>query len=444
MAITSAQDIVQPRNTEIPQSAIDALTDSFRKGQITVSDIMARKQERDRAKVELQTLQQAQTEMMDPNAIAARQSQTQLAGATAQANLGLVQPKAAVEQTALEMQAAEQKYGPGIKLWQTLAPEAGIVDMPTLSNGQKDYAKMAEVGLQLAAQKVRKQRAVDRLQNPTIKDAESNGTKVLIKINQFGEHLTPELEAELRKQALEPLTLSEMKPGTAQVQPVTTTGTQPAVATAETSAIVPTGQNIPGVGMAVGAIRETSDKPRSPEALAQELVSMDEFSNDINKVRQSIKGTMNVVGPGRGTVIAQAFSQGAAALGSGDEQLRRDAQRDLEIFRSVKVLEGAQKMKGNLSDKDIRFLQDTIPKLTDSEALWSDYLDKMGRMTEANKKILRGELPKGYSVLDEISSGQPSQGGGQIIDVISMEDLQRLPRGARPKFPDGSVGEPKK
>lgn len=442
MAISSAQDIVQPRNTAIPQSAIDALTDSFRKGQITVADIMARKQERDKSKIELQTLQQAQSEMMDPSAVAARQAQTQLAGATAQSGLELVQPRAEAEKTKLELQAAEAKFGPGIKLWQTLAPEAGVIDQPALSDGRPDYAKMAEVGLLLAAQKVRKQRAVERLQGMTLREGESNGTKVILKFNNFGEHITPELEVELRQQASEPLRLTDMKPGTAQVQPATTAQTplvQPAAATTEKPTVVPTGQNLPGVGMAVGAAPVPPEKLKAPtEAQQRAQLALSRFAQS-NDMIQALKDA----GYDPTTTTSWIDGMLPEVLKSGDRK-SYDAAISAWSQGLLRLESGAAISPREKTWYDKSFFPqvgDTPVNVVQKEQLRAGIEQMVAEMAQAGGVISPESIEQTkriYAQADQLGSASPGASApatSKVANIPGIGNVRRLPDGSYERVP---------
>lgn len=415
------EPLATPAAPVVTPSATAALGEAFRSGIVTSADIMERFGERGKLKekAEIQLL----SEQTSPEAVATRQSAMSL------------------QRKEVEFKEAELKYGPGIKLFQTLAPEFGIIETPMLKNGKPDYAKMAEQGLLMAAKKTRKQAAIERLKpvpGMSEKGTDEQGRTVLFMFNEAGEHITPELESILRPIAKAPLSLEDIKPGTAAVAAATEAPTKQTL-----------GQAIPGQGIVIGAKQAPKPPtPRDPAEVAREITTLDALQRDVAEAK-SIVGTRNVVGPAIGTAPVRAATRVGAAVGiGGSEQLRID-QRKLEILRSQRVLQGAQQMKGNLSDKDIRFLQDTVPQLADDETVWNDYLDKWSQMIDANKKVLRGELPVGYSVLDTTGAIAPGTAApsavkesGQIIDVRTIEDVQNLPSGARARFPDGSVSEP--
>jgi hypothetical protein len=419
--ISGAQDLVTPRDTSIPQSAIDALTDSFRKGQITVSDVLQRKQQRDQQKAVF-------AEQMSPVMVEGRRAEAELGGAKARAGLPLVQPTAELAQVQLELQAAEAKYGPGIKLFQTLSPEAGIVDQPLLANGKPDYAKQAEIGLQLAAAKLRKTNAIERLKIPSHgmrEGTNEQGQKVLFKLNEFGEHVTPELEAELRKQAAAPLSFQQIQPGTvapAAAAPAAATPAAPAAVEPAAPAAAPQiGETIPGQGLVIGAA-----SPKEGKVDEQKIAELEANNNLIDRARSELVKP-GVVGPAAGSAPVKLFNQLGAAFGVREGEFQ--SQRELEMLISKKILEGAQTMKGNLSDKDVRFLRETAPKLSDTPDVWNRFLDDWKNMNLKTAEVLSGKAVKGSSILT------PEQ-------LARLEQLDKAKAGGateRKTLPSGAV-----
>lgn len=218
--VTSAEPVVTP-------SAVSALSDAFRKGIVTSEDIISRYGElgKKKEKAELMSLDEA----MSPESVAARGAQTKLAGATAEAQLPLVEPQAQASRDKLEMQAAELRHGPAIKYFQAYGPEAGVTAVPMTEEGRTDYNEMARIGAQLYAWKTEKELAKERLEPATWKEGLQNGQKVLLKFNKRGELITPELEQNLNKKVLQPF--AGLQPGGAQTAaPAPVSAPQPVVA----------------------------------------------------------------------------------------------------------------------------------------------------------------------------------------------------------------------
>jgi len=159
--VTPAAPIVEPR-------AVAALAEAFRGGQLNANDVIDRAGElaQKRKKAELQLLDEAG----GPQAAEARALAQQ--AAVEKNRLGIAQSQAAqpmVPQTAelaqgqLDYQLAIQKY-PAAEFFTKYAPAMGL-ETPMTGDGKPDYAKMAQVGAQLATWVTDKSRAEEELKN---------------------------------------------------------------------------------------------------------------------------------------------------------------------------------------------------------------------------------------------------------------------------------------
>lgn len=421
--IGQATPVVEPRATA-------ALADAFRSGMITADEIIARAspERKLRQKAEIQALQ----EQLSPEAITARTqarqaaaAQAELQSAQALAQTPLAAPAGQLAATQLEEQQAIQKYGPGIEYFKSLAPEAGIA-APVTGDGQPDYAKRAEIGLRLFEWKQQRERAKERL-TPAHWEKSPDGTQ-LFKFNKQGELITPELEQSLVQQAIGKFT--DVAPGAAITAPTTT----PAVSEIEVTpqqraqvveqigiapeqaarltgaqisqlvqpkpeAIATPTVSVPGATVFLGPAKAPQQKApvEAPRAAAEELGAIEADRTAIQSARQLLTQA-NVVGPGAGSIGVQTLNQVGAALGIRAQQF--ESQDRLLQLVNKRVLEGAQKLKGNLSDKDIRFLKESYPKLTSTETVWNDFLGKWEQMLNLNEQIIRGTAPKGSSIFD--------------------------------------------
>lgn len=422
--------LVRPASEVVTPNAVAHMTDAFRQGAITADDIIARVGERGKLKekADVQLLQ----EQTSPEAQSARKGMTHLV------------------QSETDAKEAQIKYGPAIQYFQQFAPEAGI-PAPVTRDGRPDYAQMAEIGSQLYNWKIQKQTALDRLTPTEWKEGLQNGQKVLLKFNKAGELISPELENELHQRAMAPF--SSVRPGAtaapaapaapaaAPAAPAANPGyTAPAATQAEAvsrdqqlSQLLPNavqpkaappiapapsvspapaakpviqpsqvGSKIPGVGISLG----TNEKEEKEAAkTAEELATNSQLKESVAEARKLLTSS-NVVGPGIGSKVGQIGIQIGAIFGATNDQY--DSQQKLNQLINKKVLEGAQAMKGNLSDKDVRFLKDSFPSLESSEKVWGDYLDNWSRMIDLNDQVLRGVSPKGASIFDQATSTSQS------------------------------------
>jgi hypothetical protein len=133
---------------------------------------------------------------------------------------------------------------------------------------------------------------------------------------------------------------------------------------------------------------------------------------DVEKLRRELAegtGSQVVTGPIEGQPFVRWMSDVA-----GDDDV--PMQRDLEILTNALVLEGAQKMKGNLSDKDIRFLQATVPQMTDKPGIWKKWLTDFKQRLVSHAAVKGGDLTGTQADSAEASSDS----------ITELERLRKL------------------
>lgn len=123
--------------------------------------------------------------------------------------------------------------------------------------------------------------------------------------------------------------------------------------------------------------------------------------------------TVNSVGPAVGSGPGKFATWLGAAVGMDPKKFEN--QRQLEIASSQGILEAAGQMKGALSDKDIAFLRASVPQLSDTEALWHQYINKFNAATaraiENRKRQLTGEPPDLSPIIDDAGNlSKPAAG----------------------------------
>jgi hypothetical protein len=116
----------------------------------------------------------------------------------------------------------------------------------------------------------------------------------------------------------------------------------------------------------------------------------------------------------------------------GGDSERFTDQREVEIFGNEKALKAAEAMKGALSDNDIKFLKDSLAKLTDSPELWDSFLDKLeAKNDEALSNRLNGlYFPEGATEAVPVASagargvtGTPAAAAMGGVDYSSYDQL---------------------
>ena len=165
-----------------------------------------------------------------------------------------------------------------------------------------------------------------------------------------------------------------------------------------------------------------------------------ELQADLQAVQQArnliVDKNLNVVGPGAGSQPVRVFNQVAAALGFREQEYT--SQDQLSQAVNKRVLEGAQKMKGNLSDKDIKFLKESYPSLASDETVWKTFLDNWEKMIQLNEQVVRGTAPKGASIFDQATANVPASTSASATSQGQMGPVINLPgRGPVRRGPDG-------
>lgn len=92
---------------------------------------------------------------------------------------------------------------------------------------------------------------------------------------------------------------------------------------------------------------------------------------EVTKLREMLKDNPDLVGL-RGTDLGAVANQVGSWFGGEDY----GKQRELEMFITTRAMELAKNLKGNLSDKDVKFLKDTQPKLSDPPEVWDRWLSQ--------------------------------------------------------------------
>lgn len=172
--IGKAEAVVEPR-------AVAALAEAFRNGQISAEDVLSRASHlsKQKEKLDLQLLSEATS----PQGQAARSTATQAATAKNQqtiaqtgATMPLIEPAAGLAAAQIDEQMGLQKY-PAAGFFKQYAPALGL-QAPLDPDGKPDYAKMAQVGAQLALWQTNKSRAADELKNIKY-EASADGTQII-------------------------------------------------------------------------------------------------------------------------------------------------------------------------------------------------------------------------------------------------------------------------
>lgn len=382
------------------QDAVAGMQKMMQAGLITAGDIAERASARNSMKADLDIRAMQEARAMAPKLAELKKQQTEEA-------------------------LAESKYGPGIKLWQALAPVAGVSQVPKLPDGSTDYATMAEQGGKMAAWMAERQKATEELTPVPGLSKEKIGPdykKSLVFVNKFGQELTPEYQQGLNLKATRSFSdyVGGMAPGTSS-----TPGVAPAPGTAAlpVGVVQPAGQ---GGGIDLGidyqakmqAEKAAQDKAETVSKTNQALNNAREMDSAVAEGLAIVQNPAAPVGAFQGSEFGQLLNRAKAFFGVGDKAYSE--QDKLRGLVGRKVLEGAMQMKGNLSDKDIRFLQAAYPSLGSTRERWVSYLSLWQKMNQTNQQVLQGLLPKGTSVLPDTAAVPPdSEDVGAVVQRLS-------------------------
>lgn len=374
--VRPAEAVVEPRATAM-------LTDAFRQGVITADDIVSRIGELGKTREKAEIMQAKEAISPEAQALRAQQVATGTAvGATQQAEA---------------LKAKVYNDYPAVKYFDALAPVAGI-QQPTLPDGRPDYKKMEVIGAQLALDQAKKSSAKAERENIVAHFDKDN--RVVSAFTKQGMPVDPSHVTELERIVNTPF--SQQAPGSVQTSAdVMMNGPSPTISAPQIeprrisqapqaipspSGIPPVGTPVPG-GFSMGPEIPPVKKAEDAVKRANDLAVSQSLLESIGKAKELVKQP-GVVGPAAGSAPVQALNRLGAVFGITDNEYEN--QRELEILINKKVLEGAQVMKGNLSDKDVKFLKDSVPRLSDPPQIWDRFLDTWNNLTQQNISALNG------------------------------------------------------
>lgn len=143
---------------------------------------------------------------------------------------------------------------------------------------------------------------------------------------------------------------------------------------------------------------EVEEKTQQKESEEQQRQSLLAETNDILGIIESGK---DVTGQVEGLDFVRALKK-SVGYGKEDEKLRRKLERYANKF----TLENVSKLKGPLSEKELAFIQQSSPKITDEPEVWVDFLTGLKDQlnTEGAGQIPQADpsAPASQSLLDEI------------------------------------------
>lgn len=170
--------------------AAETVANLVRQGLITPQEIADRMVQRKGAEQQ----NQLRAEQLTPEAVQARQAQTQLQGETAKAGMEILPLQTQAAKMTAQDAIKDQEFGGAISAYRKLAPLVGQTGgQPTLPDGSPDYATMAAKGAEWQQAFVQQQIANERLKVAERVQTEGPaGEKGVKFLNALGEDVTPD------------------------------------------------------------------------------------------------------------------------------------------------------------------------------------------------------------------------------------------------------------
>lgn len=429
MGLESDRNVVNAGINVVPNiQALDVtpgvrdMQQALQSGFVTADEIAEKMSQREALKNQLQTavLKNGLAEQaIMPDAIKLKAAQTQAALAMQPDVTSLAHLQMQGQTLSAQDQLADAKYGGAITAFRTLAPLMGTIQQPTLADGSPDYATMAKQGATWQVARVAQADAEDRLkpirQEPTKKQVGKETVSGVRLFNARDEDVSPgsPLWKELQTKRT---AFSRLQAGQATVSPAASSVPAPtAPAPASLSAPQLPAQSAPMPGPA-SAVSATPAGPRlghydpelgyvtghavestqTPEEMTRNMAESRALLVNIDNILPSVASS---VGPAKGSGIGQAFVRVGAALGvPGAEKLYADQDRLRQLINHQVQL-AAKNLHGNLSDKDVRFLMESLPGLGSTPEVMTQWLQQFRAMTDLNVKVLEGQAQRGASTL---------------------------------------------
>lgn len=137
------------------------------------------------------------------------------------------------------------------------------------------------------------------------------------------------------------------------------------------------------------------------ELKASEKRQRESLLNETNDILEIIKKGKDVTGQVEGLDFVRALKK-SVGYGKEDEKLRRKLERYANKF----TLENVSKLKGPLSEKELAFIQQSSPKITDEPEVWVDFLtsleEQLNTESQGETPQVDPSAPASQSLLDEI------------------------------------------
>lgn len=157
----------------------------------------------------------------------------------------------------------------------------------------------------------------------------------------------------------------------------------------------------PTINEQIALAKRAEEVQEKKEQKASEELQRKSLLDETNDILEIIRSGEDVTGQVEGLDFVRALKK-SVGYGKEDEKLRRKLERYANKF----TLENVSKLKGPLSEKELAFIQQSSPKITDEPEVWVDFLTSLEEQlnTESQGEIPQADpaTPASQSLLDEI------------------------------------------
>lgn len=160
-------------------------------------------------------------------------------------------------------------------------------------------------------------------------------------------------------------------------------------------------KDAPTINEQIALDKRREELEERKELKASEKRQRESLLNETNDILEIIKKGKDVTGQVEGLDFVRALKK-SVGYGKEDEKLRRKLERYANKF----TLENVSKLKGPLSEKELAFIQQSSPKITDEPEVWVDFLtsleEQLNTENQGETPQVDPSAPASQSLLDEI------------------------------------------
>ncbi len=175
----------------------------------------------------------------------------------------------------------------------------------------------------------------------------------------------------------------------------------------------PTEANVAAAVAALGKLPDASAKDIDAIVATEDEAAWADHAKELIANKD-----LNPVGPITGSWAGQGEARALASFGNDGKY---NAQSQLRQGISKQVLKAGALLKGSTSNKDMEFLKASVPRLSDTPAVWNSYLDDL------KAAIARGrEYRKANGAITSAEAPGAPGATAERVHITSMEQWKNL------------------